>query len=110
MLYMSITQLAAIQLQDKLQKNDDLLLLDVREVNEYEYARIEGSQLLPLSLIPLKVNELDAERETVLICHHGVRSMQASVYLENRGFRCLYNLQGGIDAWSILCDSSVPRY
>ncbi len=107
---MSITQLSAIQLQEKLQKNDDLLLLDVREASEFEYARIKGSQLIPLSLIPENVNELDSERETVLICHHGVRSMRAAVYLESCGFPHLYNLQGGIDAWSILCDSSVSRY
>jgi len=107
---MSITQLSAIQLQDKLQKNDDLLLLDVRDINEFEYARIEGSRLIPLSLIPVKVNELDAEQKTVLICHHGMRSMQAAVYLENCGFTHLYNLQDGINAWSILCDNSVPQY
>ena len=107
---MPITQITAIQLQEKLQENENLMLLDVREANEFEYARIEGSQLIPLSLIPLKVDELCSEREMVLICHHGVRSMQASTYLERNGFAKLYNLQGGIDAWSIECDSSVPRY
>ncbi len=107
---MSIIQLSAIQLQEKLQTNNHLLLLDVREVNEFEYTRIEGSRLIPLSLIPAKVNELDCEQETILICHHGMRSMQAAVYLEECGFIHVYNLQGGIDAWSVLCDSSVPRY
>lgn len=107
---MSITQLSPTDLQEKIKSGDDLLLLDVREPHEYDYARIEGSRLIPLSLIPLRVNELDPERETVLICHHGVRSMQASTYLERCGFNKLYNLYGGIDAWSIECDSSVPRY
>lgn len=107
---MSIMQLTALQLQEKIQENENLLLLDVREENEFEYARIKGSQLIPLSLIPLKVDELDSEQETVLICHHGMRSMQTSAYLTRCGFTSLYNLQGGIDSWSIDCDSAVPRY
>ncbi len=107
---MPIMQLTATQLQEKLLEKEDLFLLDVREKNEFDYARIEGSQLIPLSMIPLKINELDSSQQTVLICHHGARSMQAAVYLESRGFNRLYNLFGGIDSWSVHCDSSVPRY
>lgn len=99
-----------MQLQEKIRSSNDLLLLDVRESNEFDYARIEGSLLIPLSLIPLKANELEPDRETVVICHHGMRSMQASAYLERCGFSKLFNLNGGIDAWSVECDSSVPRY
>ncbi len=107
---MPITQLSAIQLQKKIQNGEDLLLLDVREQNEFDYAHIEGSRLIPLSLIPLRRDELDSDKGIVLICHHGVRSMQASIFLEQCGFEQLYNLTGGIDAWSVECDSSVPRY
>ncbi|WP_305908160.1 rhodanese-like domain-containing protein [Methylomarinum sp. Ch1-1] len=107
---MPITQLSATELREKIRNSDNLLLLDVREPHEFDYAHIEGSELIPLALLPLRVAELDADRETVLVCHHGVRSMQASNYLQGRGFAKLYNLTGGIDAWSVQCDDSVPRY
>lgn len=107
---MPITQLSASELQEKLNKQEDIQLLDVREADEFAYAHIEGSQWIPLSLVPLRVDELDAKRDIVVICHHGVRSMQASAYLERCGFSRIFNLTGGIDAWSVACDSSVPRY
>lgn len=107
---MPITQLLATQLQEKIRGDEDLLLLDVREPHEFEYARIEGSRLIPLNQIPERADELDPEQEIVVICHHGVRSMQASAYLDRCGFKKLFNLYGGIDAWSVDCDSSVPRY
>ncbi|WP_031432796.1 rhodanese-like domain-containing protein [Methylomarinum vadi] len=107
---MPITQLSATELQEKLDNHEDLLLLDVREPHEFAYAHIEGSLSIPLSLVPLRVNELDAKQEIVVICHHGVRSMQASVYLDRCGFDKVYNLTGGIDAWSVACDESMPRY
>ncbi len=109
---MPIMQLTAVELQEKLQDQDtnDILLLDVREPHEFAYAHIAGSQLIPLNTVPSRIRELDAERETVVICHHGVRSMQASFFLERCGFTKIYNLTGGIDAWSLDCDASVPRY
>lgn len=107
---MPITQLSAYELQEKLRQADDLLLLDVREPIEFKFARIEGSTLMPLNSIPGRITELNSGRETVLICHHGVRSMQAAQFLQRNGFTHLYNLSGGIDAWSLMCDSNVPRY
>lgn len=107
---MSIVQLSALQLQEKMRQNLPLLLLDVREPHEYSYARIQGSQLMPLGLIPAQVKMLERDRDIVLICHHGMRSMQAAAFLNHAGFKRLYNLSGGIDAWSVECDSAVPRY
>lgn len=107
---MPIMQLSALQLQEKIRQNQQLLLLDVREQHEYSYAHIQGSQLMPLGLIPTKAKALERDQDIVLICHHGVRSMQAAVFLNHSGFKRLYNLTGGIDAWSVECDSSVPRY
>jgi rhodanese-related sulfurtransferase len=107
---MPLTHLSALQLQDKIQTDDDLLLLDVREPHEFDYAHIDGSKLIPLSLLPLRLNELNQDQEIVVICHHGVRSMQGCMFLDRSGFSKLYNLTGGIDAWSQECDSLVPRY
>ncbi len=107
---MSIIQLTAKELQEKLQSEQKVFILDVREKSEYDIARIDGSSLIPLSLLPLKVDELDKNQDTVVLCHHGVRSMMACRYLEGAGFTRLYNLLGGINAWSLECDESVPQY
>lgn len=107
---MSITQCTAQQLQGRLQNGDNLVLLDVREANEYAFARIDGSIHIPLNQIPERVQELNHEQDIVVICHHGMRSQQACMFLEQYGFSQLYNLKGGIDAWSVSCDPSVPRY
>lgn len=107
---MPINQWSPRQLQQNLQDNQSLLLLDVREVNEFAYARIEGSQHIPLQQLPDRLDELDAGQDIVVICHHGMRSQQACLFLQHSGFTRLYNLQGGIEAWSMVCDPSVPRY
>ena len=84
-------------------------LLDVREPWEYELARIEGSKLLPMGELPERVSELDPETETVVICHHGSRSAYVTQALQRSGFARVLNLEGGLDAYSMV-DSSVPRY
>jgi rhodanese-related sulfurtransferase len=107
---MSITQLSVTSLQEKLQQDNKLRLLDVRERNEFEFAHIKGSQLIPLGEIADRIGELTKGEEYVVICHHGIRSQQAATYLDHAGFSPLYNLAGGIDAWSVSCDNSVLRY
>jgi rhodanese-related sulfurtransferase len=107
---MPINQWSPQQLQQGLQENPSILLLDVREDNEFAYARIDGSLHIPLGQIPGRLNELDAGRDIVAICHHGVRSQQACQFLQQAGFERLYNLKGGIDAWSVSCDPTVRRY
>ena len=107
---MPITQWSPQQLRQSLEDNQALLLLDVREPHEFDYAHIEGSVLIPLQQLPERLDELDAELDIVMICHHGMRSHQACMFLEHSGFKRLYNLKGGIDAWSMVCDPSVPRY
>jgi rhodanese-related sulfurtransferase len=106
---MTIKQISASELKAKLQ-DKELLLLDVRESNEFDYAHIADCLSIPLNQIPARLSELDMEREIVLICHHGMRSMQAANFLSQVGFNKLSNLVGGIDAWSLECDSSVARY
>lgn len=107
---MPITQLNALELKQRLDAGDKLTLLDVREANEYAFARIAGSLHIPLRQLPERMQELDSGQDVVVLCHHGMRSQQACLFLEQYGFGQLYNLRGGIDAWSVNCDPSVPRY
>ena len=95
---------------ERVRGGEDLLLVDVREPEEYELARVEGARLLPLSLFNEWAPSLDRERETVFICHHGVRSAQVCAFLSRQGFEKIYNLAGGIDRWSAEVDPSVPLY
>ena len=84
-------------------------LLDVREPWEFELARIEGSKLIPMGELAGRVSELDPARETVVICHHGNRSAYVARALQRAGFTKVFNLEGGVDAYSDV-DGLVPRY
>jgi rhodanese-related sulfurtransferase len=90
------------------------LLLDVREPWEFEVAaiRIDGLRTLhvPMNAVPERAAEIDAAQPVVCICHHGMRSAQVVAFLEHQGFEAVYNLAGGIDAWSEQIDARVPRY
>jgi len=67
--------------------------------------------LIPLQQLPFRIDEIDAKKETVVICHHGMRSASAIQFLEeNHNFQNLINLRGGIDAWSRIVDATMPRY
>ncbi len=94
----------------KLDNGGKVILLDVREQWEHDLARIEGSTLIPLGELERRVEELDREAEIIVMCHHGVRSFHATMYLRDRGFPKVQNLAGGIDGWSVRVDQSVPRY
>lgn len=107
---MTIKQITVKQLKQRLDNQESVFLLDVREPNEFDYARIEPSTLMPLNQIPQRFNELDKNKELVVLCHHGMRSMQAAFFLVQQGFSHVVNLTGGIDAWSVECDNNVPRY
>ena len=76
------------------------LLLDVREPWEFQICNLPGSMLMPMHTIPARHTELDPNADTVVICHHGARSMQAAMFLERAGFARLYNLTGGVNAWA----------
>ncbi|MGR8980470.1 MAG: rhodanese-like domain-containing protein [Gammaproteobacteria bacterium] len=107
---MTVTQITALELKRRLEEVPGLVLLDVREPSEFRFARINNSMLIPLNQIPHRIGELDPNKEIIVICHHGIRSRHAAHYLARAGFENVANLTGGIDAWSIHCDSSVPRY
>ena len=90
------------------------LLLDVRDAWEVERAalRLPGvaQRHVPVVRIPDTLGELDPTQPIVCMCHHGVRSLQVVAFLERQGFGSVYNLAGGIDAWSVEVDRAVPRY
>jgi rhodanese-related sulfurtransferase len=85
-------------------------LIDVREKWELDICKIEGAVNMPMSSIMETFSELDPESSYSLYCHHGMRSMQVANFLLSNGFKSLFNLQGGIDAWSREIDASVDRY
>ena len=86
-------------------------LVDVREPWEFATARVEHSMLMPMGEVPARANnELDPEERLVVLCHHGVRSMNVTVWLRNQGFELVQSVRGGIAAWSAEVDPSVARY
>lgn len=105
-------QLTVHQLADWLgdSQRPSPVVLDVREPWEYELCHLPDSRLVSMGTIPSRLQELDPDAETVVICHHGVRSMQVTMYLEHAGFSAVHNLTGGIDAWSQEIDPALPRY
>ena len=89
------------------------MLIDVREPNEFAITRIEGATLIPMRSIPETLQELDAKADDhtlIVFCHHGVRSLNVVNWLRNQGVDSCQSMAGGIDAWSAVVDSSVPRY
>jgi len=86
------------------------LLLDVREPWELQACRIPDATHVPMREIPARLRELDAEADTVVICHHGVRSLRVAHFLEQQSFARVYNLTGGVDAWARTVDPSMPIY
>lgn len=96
-------------LKSRLNAAERPVLLDVREPWEFELARIEGSVLIPMSQLEGRFTELDPDAETIVICHHGNRSSYVAMALQRAGFESVFNLEGGLDAYSSV-DEAVPRY
>ena len=108
---MSFKEVSATDLAEYLESTDsDPLLLDVREPWEYEKCRLANSLLVPMRQIPSALNELDPDRETIVICHHGIRSRSVASYLASNEFTQVINLTGGIDAWAKYVDLSMETY
>jgi len=97
------------EVREKLDRGENLFLLDVREPQEYRIANL-GGHLIPLGDLPRRVHELDSSRDIVVYCHSGVRSGKAVQFLKQIGFRKVKNMVGGIDAWADLVDHNMPRY
>jgi adenylyltransferase/sulfurtransferase len=100
------------QVKQSLDAREDLLLLDVRRLNEWHTAKIEGATLIPLHELDSRAAELASwkDRPIAVYCHHGVRSLNATAILRKHGFTRARSVAGGIDAWSQIIDPGVPRY
>lgn len=107
-----IPEITATELKARLDHGDDLMIIDVREPEEWEIGNLanHGARLIPLGDIPARLDEFDTDTEIVLQCRSGGRSAKALRYLRERGYTRLLNLKGGIGAWSDDVDPSVPKY
>jgi len=104
-------EITVAQLKSLRDRSEDLTLLDVREPWEFETARISGSTHMPMGDVPARFQqELDPDHHIVVVCHHGVRSMNVAAWLRQQGFEKAQSLRGGIDRWSREIDPTVPIY
>lgn len=93
-----------------LDSESDIRIIDVREMWEYEIVHLPNSELLPISDFQNGITKLNKTDKLLIYCHHGVRSVSVCSYLEQRGFNNVYNLSGGINAWSLEVDDSLSLY
>jgi rhodanese-related sulfurtransferase len=99
------------EVKTKLDQAEEFTLLDVREPWEFEAAHMARAKLLPRGDVPSRAHqELDPEDHIVVVCHHGVRSMNVTAWLRQQGFEKAQSMRGGIDAWSRRIDTNVPTY
>jgi len=92
------------------ERPESMILLDVREAFEREVASIDPSLHIPMGDVPSRLEEIPRDRQVVVYCHSGARSMVVAGFLHEQGFERVANLSGGIDAWSVRVDPKVPRY
>jgi rhodanese-related sulfurtransferase len=107
---LAVEPITPLELKRRLDAGDELVVLDVREHEELEICRIEGAVHVPMSELSVRHIELDPERPTVCVCHHGIRSASVATALEGLDFGPLYNLTGGIDRWAAEVDPGMARY
>ena len=107
-----IRPLLPLELKAKLDAGEPVVLIDVRQPEEYAIARLPNSQLIPLGELSQRVDEISVPEGASLVvyCHHGVRSLSGAGLLSQAGLGDVYSLVGGLDAWSRLIDASIPRY
>lgn len=106
-------EISPAEVQRRRGANEPLVLIDVREPGEYQLARIEGAELIPMRTVPARLQHLEAEsdRGTLIVyCHHGVRSLNVVSWLRGQGIANAQSMAGGIDRWSREIDPSVPLY
>lgn len=103
-------EISATELSERLRSGEAIRLIDVREPHELEISALEGAQLIPIGSFAARMHELSSASEIVLFCKSGTRSARALEMLAGAGFRKLKNLRGGINAWSVEVDPSLPRY
>ena len=103
-------EISVQELKQKLDQDEPIQLIDVREPMEHQIVCLEEASLIPMNDLPQHIEGLDSNREIILHCHHGIRSMQAAYYLYQNGFQNVKSLTGGIDQWAIEIDPTLNRY
>ncbi|HEY2845333.1 MAG TPA: rhodanese-like domain-containing protein [Bryobacteraceae bacterium] len=102
-----------LEVKRRLDAGEKIHLIDVREPHEFAQAKIEGAKLIPMRSVPAELPDLENQSEEgalIVYCHHGVRSLNVVHWLREQGIEACQSMTGGIDAWSLLVDPSVPRY
>lgn len=100
-----------VQQASELLQEGKARLIDVREPWEFSTAKIEGSLAMPMGDVPARAHqELDPDERLLVLCHHGARSLSVTNWLRQQGFEAAQSVAGGIEAWSLQIDPSVPRY
>lgn len=105
-----ISQVTPVEVARRRAAGESFLILDVREEVELAQASLPDVVWLPMSELSLRIGELDPSVETIVLCHHGIRSMRVACLLVEEGFEQVSNLRGGIAAWSRDVDSQIPVY
>ncbi len=103
-------RLNAQELKTRLSAAEPPLVLDVREPWEVQVCAMAGSKHIPMREIPTRLAEIDRDRDVVVLCHHGVRSLAVANFMAAQGFTRLYNLDGGINAWAKEVDPGMAKY
>ena len=104
-------EISVEEMKGKMDAGESFTLLDVREPWEFEMARIAGARLMPMGDVPSRAHqELDPDDHIIVMCHHGVRSMNVMVWLRQQGFENAQSMRGGIDAWARRVDEKMPKY
>ncbi len=105
-----LEEISPAKLKQRLDRGEHPVILDVREPGEVAIAPYPGSLHIPIGEISGRLAELDPEAETVVVCHHGIRSTQVAMYLAHTGFARVLNLSGGADGWALTVDPRMRRY
>ncbi|MEZ5405256.1 MAG: molybdopterin-synthase adenylyltransferase MoeB [Verrucomicrobiia bacterium] len=105
-----VPEISATELKNRFNQKDKFILLDVREPHEFQICRIPNSRLIPLGELPARIHELDSADEIVIHCKSGMRSAKAVQLLQQAGFRKVWNVKGGIEAWANEVDPKTPKY
>lgn len=104
------SEISVVDLNKRIGQPNAPVVLDVREPQEIAIARFPGALEIPMQTVPSRLDELDRNGEIFVLCHHGMRSAHVAEFLVDQGFTRVGNVTGGIDAWALLVDPSVPRY
>jgi rhodanese-related sulfurtransferase len=103
-------QIEPREVKQRLDRGAKLLIVDVREQWEYDICKIQGAKLVPLRTLPASLTVFEGAEDVVVYCHHGMRSLDATVWLRSQGIEKARSMAGGIERWSTDIDPGVPRY